>query len=361
MNCPMCGAQIDEDSRFCPVCGTEIPGVAASAQRREGSIWNSGHGQAYSESPSMGREGSLSVRICPYCGWEVDYGQAVCTRCGQYIPQSIDEFPSVGDGNHTVLIDEGASDVPPSWGQDGPVDQPAVTPAPDERRESVSGQGSRDDRRRRKAIIVGAIAAVLVVAVVGVVLYCTQGASVIEEPPPDPPAKPETGRLVGHFTMSDAGYGTEDFMDAIILDRDGAGNSTLLYRGHMMSGIIERSSEEETTYIYTMSDIKDSKGTPMDGAEVTIEIPKTMSKDNIAGDWRICYRNGETAISDWATVESDGTGTAGFSYQFDIFTQNRDYTRANASRRSWKKTGDGRYRVTAPDKNGVERLIYIAD
>lgn len=379
MKCPICGAQIDGNSRFCTVCGNEISTSQSPSQGQGGSIWNTDDDGFSDGSPSLGHEDRIVPHICPYCGWEVDYGQTSCTRCGRYIPQSLDEFPSVG-GDPSGFMAEGEWDtwqeVPQRDWDPGNVDyQPPIvptgvdpTPTPQPKRSTAA------ERRKKIGIIVGSAVAVIVVAV-GVWLFLGMGASdsgsnsgsssagsSTSEPVKNKePEKPKTGQLIGHFAMSDAEYGTEDFADAIILDRDKDGNSSLLYRGNMMTGVIKRSSEEETTYVYKMSDIKDSSGNSQPDAIVTIEIPKTMSEDNIVGYWRICYRNGKTAISDWAVVDSDGTGKAGFSYQFDIFQETKEYMRTNASRRSWKKTGEGHYRVTAPDKDGVERLIYIAE
>ena len=410
MICPTCGAQIDDDSRFCYACGNKIPQDYVAPKGSGGSIWDNDDDSGFARQIDANSDFGTPARICPYCGCEVDLGQTNCTRCGRYIPKSPDEFPSAEREPPTSVIDnqetplqnrnawiDGGQPSDRQWVQGTQPVQPVPQP---------TGGGNDNDQPqyevkkkkpdgKRIGIIVGSIVIGLAV-IAGLVFVAVPAITQLGKKEPieekteeekkkeaeekkkaeeekkrkeeeekkkkaEEEKKKKMGQLVGHFTMSDAEFGTNDYKDAIILDRDQKGNSTLLYRENLLTGVIKRDKEEESTYVYKMSDIKDKNGKALSNASVTIEIPKTMTKDNIAGNWRICYRNGKTTISDWAIVNSDGTGVAGFSYQFDIFVQNWDYVRKNASRRAWTKTGDGRYKVTAPDKNGVERMIYIAD
>ena len=53
-NCPYCGAQIADDSRFCSECGKEYP------------------------------QGS----VCPHCGASVGEGDVFCQNCGKSLNES---------------------------------------------------------------------------------------------------------------------------------------------------------------------------------------------------------------------------------------------------------------------------------
>ncbi|MBR3316734.1 MAG: zinc ribbon domain-containing protein [Atopobiaceae bacterium] len=384
MKCPNCGSLIDDNSKFCVACGSPItPAGESSFRDVAGSSIHSGE-SSFSQPPiastSLLDSSTFSAKVCPYCGYEVDFGQSQCTQCGRRIPTSIDDFPTSETKGSTSKIDGAAQ--PSSWLQsqqsqsynmDSAFGKSSTTLSLDEANghnpappvEHIEQTPARNNHRI--AAIVGAVVAVVALLAVGIVFLANPAPQPKSEPTPkeESAAQPsyEPGSLVGHFTMSDADYGTADYTDAIVLDASENGDATLLYRGNMVSGKLQQASETEDTFVYKLRNLKDDTGKELPNAVVTMEVPKTFTPNNLAGMWRMCYRNedDQTSISDWAVVNDDGeTGVAGFSNSFDIFSVSREYVQQNSSRRAWTKNGEGKYRITAPDKNGVERIIYIS-
>lgn len=293
--------------------------------------------------------------ICPNCGSQIEDGARFCVVCGtrmeeassQWQSQYVQSQSSANGYAHTQSL------VEANAAQSSVINQQAG-PVPPRR------------NWRRIAIIAGAVALVVALVAVGVTFLVPHDSTTDEEEVEEVAEEPERepGTLVGHLTMSDADFGTQNFADAIILDADENGTATLIYRGHYAAGTLEQVSEGDDTYVYKLRNARDLDGNELSSVVVTIEVPQGFTPDNMAGTWRMCYRDeaAKVTISDWAIVEDDGkTGVAGFSYEFDIFSVNRDYLQSNSSRRSWKKLDTGRYRITAPDQNGVERLIYVSE
>ena len=365
MICPACGAMIDDNSKFCYVCGNPISEPSEGRDRQKGSLWASDSPEQESDSPEASSARSLSIEanVCPYCGWEIDFGQRECVRCGKPIPRSVEDFPRRDGRDDVTTYDDFDSDSQSDENvlrmrQEEELQLADVDPIRNGR-ESDFGREESPDSRKRIALIAIAAAAAVVVAIVALVIGLTRPSP---EPEPEPEPQIATGVLAGHMTMSDAAYGTEDYEDAIVLDVGEDNNADLLYRGHRMTGYVTLKSEEKSTNVYELTNLHDTKDREMKGAKVTIEVPKTFNKDSIEGTWRICFSDPshKIAISDWATVYKDGTGRAGFSYEFDIFTVSHERAESLTSRRTWKKTGDGRYQVSSPDANGVSRMIFLS-
>lgn len=98
MKCSKCNAEIDDNARFCPECGSKIEKFAfcsnCGAKLEEGATFCSNCGE---------KIGCLSTdkvekKNCPYCGEEILATATKCKHCGEWLDDE-DECEAEGDIN----------------------------------------------------------------------------------------------------------------------------------------------------------------------------------------------------------------------------------------------------------------------
>lgn len=96
MNCPKCGAVVDDNAKFCPVCGEPIPAPAPQAEPQK------------------------QVKYCPKCGAAYEGTPAFCPGCGasltvQNFGQQAQNFAqNVQNGNFNQYFPNSAPGSVPS-------------------------------------------------------------------------------------------------------------------------------------------------------------------------------------------------------------------------------------------------------
>ena len=98
MKCSKCNAEIDDNARFCPECGSKIEKFAfcsnCGAKLEEGATFCSNCG----EKIGCLSTDKLEKKNCPYCGEEILATATKCKHCGEWLDDE-DECEAEGDIN----------------------------------------------------------------------------------------------------------------------------------------------------------------------------------------------------------------------------------------------------------------------
>ena len=91
MKCPKCNAEIDNDAKFCPECGSKIEKVVFCAncgtKLEEGATFCSNCGEKIEQMSTDVQE----KKRCPYCGEEILSTAQKCKHCGEWLEDTEDE------------------------------------------------------------------------------------------------------------------------------------------------------------------------------------------------------------------------------------------------------------------------------
>ena len=90
MKCSKCNAEIDDNARFCPECGSKIEKFAfcsnCGAKLEEGATFCSNCG----EKIGCLSTDKLEKKNCPYCGEEILATATKCKHCGEWLDDEVD-------------------------------------------------------------------------------------------------------------------------------------------------------------------------------------------------------------------------------------------------------------------------------
>ncbi|MBQ6275645.1 MAG: zinc-ribbon domain-containing protein [Bacteroidales bacterium] len=97
MKCSKCNAEIDDDAKFCPECGSKIEKFAfcsnCGAKLEEGATFCSNCGEKIGCLPTD----KLEKKDCPFCGKEILATATKCKHCGEWLDDENDDEGNINE------------------------------------------------------------------------------------------------------------------------------------------------------------------------------------------------------------------------------------------------------------------------